>query len=299
VFSAASSTMLLAQNFETYTADTLHPPCRASVNGPRLGEPQNRIIDHAWYSCGSFGDSTSVAGGVDNGVQIVPGHSGNGVAFHYAGVYQESHGVVTTTGSFSRTGRATVFLQYWAKWTSDAPGMFATTYDGTHGSAIAQIKNVMLWHDDNRLQFDTHAHDGNCKDANGNGIYGPSFSMIAVLDMADIFCSSDSPVGPYMIDFADGQWHRWTIQFKANSATGARDGLARLWIDGKLTNNLERGACAVTPVGGWKPWCDVSELDGLTTNANGIGVLDWGGPLTAGNFGFTIAIDDVRWWKLN
>ena len=282
VFDATQQTMLFDENFDSYTNAMLHPACGSK-------EVPHRVIDHSWYYCTTF--STNGGPGVDNGVQIVPGRSGNGVSFHYDGISQESHGVVTTNGSVPVVGQKTVFVQYWAKWTPDAGYSLTTKDAGGNWSAIVQIKNIMLWHGNNRLQFNTHSHSGTCP------IYGPSYTMIAANDVQQIGCESDSPAGPYFGQYADGQWHRWTIQFKPNSAPGARDGIARLWIDGQLTNNLERSACGVKPTGGWKPWCDVTELDGLNSTSTGVGVVEWGGPRTdASGITFSIAIDDFKWW---
>ncbi|HEV8448921.1 MAG TPA: Ig-like domain-containing protein [Gemmatimonadaceae bacterium] len=282
VFDATQQTMLFDENFDSYTNAMLHPACGST-------EVPHRVIDHSWYYCTTF--STNGGPGVDNGVQVVPGHSGNGLSFHYDGISQESHGVVTTNGSAPVVGQKTVFVQYWAKWTPDAGYSLTTKDAGGNWSAIVQIKNIMLWHGNNRLQFDTHSHSGSCP------IYGPSYTMIAANDMTQTGCESDSPAGPYFGQYADGQWHRWTIQFKPNTASGARDGIARLWIDGQLTNDLERGACGITPPGGWKPWCDVTELDGLNSTSTGVGVIEWGGPRTdASGIKLSIAIDDFKWW---
>ncbi|HEY2165426.1 MAG TPA: hypothetical protein VGH04_15620, partial [Gemmatimonadaceae bacterium] len=103
-------------------------------------------------------------------------------------------------------------------------------------------------------------------------------------------------MGPFFKNFADGQWQRWTILYKPNTAKGSRDGRALLWIDGKLVIRIERSAVGVAPPGGWKPWCTAEELDALYSGSYGVGVLQWGANRTDGSrIQFTMAIDDVRW----
>jgi hypothetical protein len=274
VFDPSSARMLFSETFDSYTFETLHPKC----GGP---EPARTVIDHAWYYCKQFSP------GYDAGVVTVPGHSGLAVQFHYEGKYQESHGLQTSAGSVTPTGKATTVVQYWARFAPD-PGRrrFSDT-------TIIQIKNIMMWHDNNtRFQMATSSHSGNCP------IYGPSYTMVGVQDQAQVGCESDQPIGPFFASFANGQWHRWTIYYKPNSVAGARDGVARLWLDGVLVVDLEKSACGITPPGGWKPWCDVAELDALYSGTYGVGTLEWGGPLTAGSTPFTVAIDDLKWWAV-
>jgi hypothetical protein len=281
-FDPARARMLFSENFDNYSFEKLHPKC----GGP---EPKNTVIDHSFGYCKQF------APGYDAGVQVVPGHSGNGVAFHYDGTYQEAHGVVLTDGSVTPTGKSATVVQYWAKYTADDPAALTTTDAKGIGSAIVQIKNIMLWHNgsDGRFQIDLHSHQGGCP------VYGPSYTMLEVIDQVDAGCNSSQPVGPFFKNFADGQWHRWTILYKPNTSRGSRDGIARLWIDGTLVIRIESGACGVTPPGGWKPWCDVSELDNLYSGNYGVGFLEWGANRTdQSGIKFTYAIDDVKWWVM-
>ncbi len=228
-FDGTLSTMLFNENFDGYTFNSLHPACGSP-------EPQHAIIDHSWYYCSTF--STNGGPGIDNGVKVVPGHSGNGVAWHYDGVYQETHSVVTTGGSAPPTGKKATVVQYWAKYNAD-PGYSLTSTDASgNGSAIVQIKNIMLWHDQNRFQIMLHSHSGGCP------IYGPSYTMLGVIDQAGMGARRISPLGPFFKSFADGNWHRWTMYYQPNSAQGTRDGMARLWIDGTLVIRIDKAGCA-------------------------------------------------------
>ena len=284
VFDPAQSRMLFSETFDNYSFEKLHPKCGSA-------EPPHAIIDHSWAYCTKF--STNGGPGVDNGVTVVPGHSGNAVQFHYDGSPLETHGVVTT-GPVTQTGKAPTVVQYWARYTAD-PGYSLTSTDANGiGSSIVQIKNIMLWHDANRFQIDLHSHQGGCP------IYGPSYTMLEVIDQVDGGCNSSQPVGPFFKNFADAQWHRWTILYKPNSGQGSRDGMARLWIDGTLAIRIDKAACGAKPTGGWKQWCDSSELDALYSGNYGVGFLEWGANRTdQSGIAFTYAIDDVKWWVLN
>jgi hypothetical protein len=281
-FDPSQSRMLFSENFDNYSFEKLHPKCGSA-------EPPHAIIDHSWGYCKQF--TTNGGPGVDLGVNVVPGHAGNGVAWHYDGVNQETHGVVTTGKLATPTGKATTVVQYWARYQGDAGHSLTSSDEKGIGNAIVQIKNIMLWHDQNRFQIDLHSHQGGCP------VYGPSYTMLEVIDQVDGGCNSSQPVGPFFKNFADGQWHRWTILYKPNTAKGSRDGRALLWIDGKLVIRIERPAVGVTPAGGWKPWCSGEELDALYSGSYGVGFLEWGANRTdASGIPFTMAIDDLRWW---
>ena len=262
--------MLFSETFDNYNFERLHPPCGAA-------EPKNTVIDHSWYYCKQFSP------GYDAGVVTVPGHSGLAVQFHYEGKSQETHGIQTSAKSVTPTGKATTVVQYWARFTPDGGNRFTD-------KSIVQIKNVLLGHENNRFQIMTHGHSGGCK------TYGPSYTMLGVIDQADIGCDSDQPVGPFFKSFADGDWHRWTILYKPNTSQGSRDGRGLLWIDGQLVVRIEASAVGVTPPGGWKPWCTAEEVDALYSGSYGVGSVEWGANLTVDTAPFSMAVDDVRWW---
>jgi len=280
-FDGTPSKMLFQQSFDTYTTDTLRPPC-----GTVPAATPKRVVDSSIQHC------TPGAGwSYDSDVSIGAGHSGNAVTIHYDGPYQETHSAVMVLGT--STGKGMTVIQYWAKFTPD-PGYVLDA------NAQIQIKNIMLWNDQARFQWDTHAHNSGCP------FHAPSATTIGGIEMLDDGCDADQAVGPYFQNYADGQWHRWTVEYKPNTSTtvvngtgtaSTRDGVARLWIDGILTNNLERGACGITPPGGYKPWCDPVELDGLWGGNTGVLALQWGANRTDGSgIKFTLAIDDVKWW---
>ncbi len=292
VFDPSQSRMLFQQNFDTYTTDSLRFPC-STTPAP------NRLVDHAIFYC-----NTSTPWKYDAGVIVGPGHSGNGVQIHYDGVYQETHGVITTVGTggaLAPTGKAATVVQYWAKFTPDKPGALTTRDAKGVGDAIIQIKNIMLWHDARGESGRFQAHLGHtpatvrCLRAE---LHDGGWARLGAGGLR-----REPAVGPFFKDFANGQWHRWTVLFKPNTSSGSRDGIARVWIDGSLVVRIEKSACSAdvrangSPVGGWKSWCTFAELDGLSATKYGIRALEWGANRTDGSgIAFTMAIDDVKWW---
>jgi hypothetical protein len=115
-----------------------------------------------------------------------------------------------------------------------------------------------------------------------------------VYDNGPTSCQGNQPIGPYPDDVFDGQWHRYTYQYRPNTAAGSRDGVARMWVDGVKVIDVSLAAASIVPPGGYKPWCSVDDIDAL--NTSGVGYLRFGGPLTKDTAPFTIDIDDFVWW---
>jgi len=281
-FDGTQATMLYQQTFDAYTLDSLRPACGTA--------PTGRIIDHAVPYC-----NATTTWKYDGNVTLGAGHSGQAAQWHYDGVYQETHGVfLPGLSSGASTGQKGTVVQYWAKFTSDVAGALTSADPNGTGNALLQFKNVMLWHN-NGTRFQIDMHNGGCSPYG----YSPTYTVLEMMDQADQACNGRQPLGPYLKDFGDGNWHRWTIYYKQNTAPGSRDAVARLWIDGALIMRVEAGACGVTPSGGWKPWCDLSDVDAIYSGADGVGGLEWGANRTdQSGIKFTMAIDDVKWWVM-
>jgi hypothetical protein len=290
VFDPTKQTMLYNQNFDKYTLDSLRPPCGSPVG--------TTLVDHSIAFC------TPGAGWTfDGNVGLTQGRTGQAVTMSYSGVIsaggQEIHGwIVGNPGG--QTGRSMTFVQYWMRFVSDSGTPLTSRDANGMSSATVAIKNVMLWNDQNRFQWD-FVNGPPCHHADGSPWYGPiGYTSITGIETGYLGCNSAQPVGPSMAEYGDGAWHRWTLQYKPMSVPGATDGVSRLWIDGKLVTNLEKGACAVPPpTPGWKPWCDVAELAGLVGGTTGLVSIEWGGPRTDGGYTskWTMIMDDLRWWK--
>jgi hypothetical protein len=107
---------------------------------------------------------------------------------------------------------------------------------------------------------------------------------------------AQQPVGPWISDINDGNWHRWTALLQASSSSGAGDGMFRAWIDGTKIMDLSASAVGVTPPGGLKPWCYAGET--VVIPAEPIGWLQL--PGVANNISgalYTLDHDDLMIWK--
>lgn len=114
------------------------------------------------------------------------------------------------------------------------------------------------------------------------GVYAPPVtSWISVMQyVAQGFTDSFSaypvghdqgtnPLGPYLVDTSAAgpplmsvtpTAHRFTISFKSSTVAGAKDGWARLWIDGVLVMDVSQRGLGVTPPGGEKQFTGSDEL---------------------------------------
>ncbi len=273
VYDPSLDTMVFQDDMDEYTdMSQLFPPCTQQSTALK------QFVDTSWGQC-------AIGGALDPADTIVPGRSGNALQVRFGGANQESHGIITN-GITGTDGTHTVVVQYWAKISSDAP------LTGT-----LAVKWAMLWHTvspggaSTRIQFNTHDH-----------LPCPASSQSTywqVYDQAQTACQGNQPVGPYFNDIMnDGKWHRYTYEFKPNSASGARDGMARMWVDGAKVIDIESATIGVTPAGGEKTWCEADDVDALAVQ-NGIGNVELGGPQTTVTPAWNYAVDDFAWWTIN
>jgi len=110
-------------------------------------------------------------------------------------------------------------------------------------------------------------------------------------------CQGQQPVGPDFNDnIADGQWHRFTYEYRPNTAAGSRDGFARMWVDGVKIMDVSQAAVGVIPPGGEKAWCAQDDVDNIAVN-DGIFNQFWGSVQTSYTSPvWTLDIDDFSWW---
>lgn len=123
----------------------------------------------------------------------------------------------------------------------------------------------------------------------------------------DSECQAISPTATEMVNA--GAWFRNKVAYQPNSSLGARDGLARMWINGTKIVDISASAAGVTPPGGAKTWCDITDVDTLglcnpvspattgTSIDRFVGPLRWGDILTTDNNPFTIDYDDIHVWN--
>jgi len=107
------------------------------------------------------------------------------------------------------------------------------------------------------------------------------------------------PVHPYLTDVNEGNWHRFTILYKANTTNNwpnpsSRDGFVRAWIDGHKILDLSAAAAGITPPQGTKVWCTLTEVDEIsswdTTH------FMWPDIINGTTYGFDLLYDDLTWW---
>lgn len=116
------------------------------------------------------------------------------------------------------------------------------------------------------------------------------------------------PVGPFMEDLFDGEWHEFVWAYKTHSV-GVKDGLARMWIDGTKIIDVSQEAVGVTPEGGFKQWCNQAMVDSIHTNIgtdayygpwfggtqSTLNTPDWHMELNVGD-GDPNNLDTFAWW---
>jgi hypothetical protein len=211
---------------------------------------------------------------------LITGRDGTGKALRltYSGANQASATFLTWNMPSTPT-LATHYFQYWARVT------FATQFSGT-----LAVKWFEAWHvKTDRVQWNTHDHLP-CPVSTGHGTYWQVYDQ-----SRETTCQGNQPVGPYFNDITDGQWHRFTYEYRPNTSAGSRDGVARMWIDGVKIIDISAAAVGVTPPGGDKPWCQWDDVDNLAVN-DGMFNQFWGSTQTTSTPSWTYDIDDYKWW---
>jgi uncharacterized protein YjdB len=213
---------------------------------------------------------------------LTTGRSGTGKALRlvYSGGYQDSHGWTLRNGPVL-PDTTTHFFSYYGR----------VTVAGAMPVDALPVKWFMAWHWANRIQWATHDHVP-CPVWPTTGQH----TVWMVYDNGPTACQGAQPLGPYPDDVFNGQWHRFTYQYRPNSVAGSRDGIARMWVDGIKVIDISASACGTTPPAGYKTWCDVADIDALDTHGIA-GYLEWGSTLTKETPPFTIDIDDFVWWR--
>lgn len=107
------------------------------------------------------------------------------------------------------------------------------------------------------------------------------FSMGLGANPGNTVNRTTQPLCPCWANINDGQWHRVTLLFKANTSssyrnvsgitsatetytgTSSRDGRAAMWIDGKKIMDYSQATVGVTPAGGTGVWATQGDVDML------------------------------------
>lgn len=211
------------------------------------------------------------------------GGSGKALRVAFQGGYQtgaswDTHAIPAQSDNVSH------YIQYYAR----------VNFSGALNGGTVGVKWLMGWHESSdRIQWHMHWPNSTCpsRAAMSRATYWQ------VMDQSEFTsCQGAQPKGPYIEDVNDNQWHRFTHEYKPNTSAGARNGVARMWIDGVKVLDVSASVCGITPPGGEKPWCSVDDVDNLAVN-DGIYYLKFGGTQTTDTPAWTLDIDDLRWWR--
>ena len=189
-------------------------------------------------------------------------------------------------------------MQYWARSRRTSLVSLTSTDANGIGSAIVQIKNIMLWHD--------NGERGSSRPATAPGRLSdlrPVVHDAGGHRLRSRWLQFESASRPVLQGFyADGQWHRWTIYYKPNTSRGRATGLRACGLTARssfASRECERAVCEA-PSGRVEA---VVRRRGarcaLFGDDYGVGALEWGANRTDNSgIPFTMAIDDFKWWVI-
>jgi hypothetical protein len=228
---------------------------------------------------------------VDTGITLIPGRSGTGRALR--GFIQATDGSESGFSwlspwgfgsSYAYTAGAPLAMQIWFRISAGGqPSTIGCKFFVFQFSSEVYNHNSVHWDTiagQSRYYFHLGPHGRTGADGGG--------------------ATATQPVAPWYSDVNDGNWHRLTELYKRNSVNGARDGYWRVWIDGTKIIDCSNTAAGVTPPGGIKPWCQLTEVDNLDGSQNIIfnqfvSVYNTGPGRTA----HTVDHDDFIVWQEN
>lgn len=310
--SAGGITLRVFSDVESLLPDPPPDPDEPPPSPPGPDEPVFGFGDTMWYQDDFTGYGSAHQMWLDRlnagprfsqtdygedvaGIQLLdggPSGSGKMIRFVYTGgvAHDESHELYLRGMPTLPDSTVHVF-EYWARVTMDTP-----LNDRSDVQSVAALKWFMAWHRDPgpenmfRIQWNTHDYLP--------GALPPvpvKSCLWEVYDTAETAGQAHQPVEPWATDiFNSGTWHRFKHRFKPNSYHGARDGYAQMWIDGVKMIDISAAAVGVTPVGGWKTWCEWDDVDALgITTVNFLKIM---GNLTTNVSGFTVDWTLFKWW---
>ena len=288
VFGLPGDTLLMNEGFETYATAQLYQDHR---NDGGLGV----------FHIASGNDQPTA-----DGVFVTGRTGGNAWRLAFAGAAQEIHYLalygcsdsnanpVDFNDGFSAT-HGLLISQFWSR-VLITPAL--TQFEGWrikyHMLFQRQPANIGGGGYATRIQFNT-----------ADQPVGPPFgslwqALMGAFD-TDSECQAIGPSATEMVNA--GGWWRNTCAYQPNSSVGARDGLARMWINGTKIVDISKSAIGVTPNGGVKTWCSGVDVDSLglandsSVTCQFTGTLRWWDILTTDNHPFTCDTDDILIWN--
>ena len=256
-----------------------------SMTIDQLGDPAHPDFDPNFVGFRPAPAPWGPTGTYDPGAfEIITGRDGTG---HALRIYRTGQTQTASNSWWSDnlpapSDAAHHFFQWW--------GRIVTASDLTQS---LNVKWFMARHDGggNRFQWNTYWIVGDQHDTM------PPTGTTVWMGYENGTALAQQAVGPYFSDLAtpNGGWHRFTYEYKPNTSAGARDGIARMWVDGVKVIDISADAVGVTPIGGTKPWCTWSDVDGINVLDPVVSVT-WPSVQTTGSPAWTMDVDDFRWW---
>jgi len=188
---------------------------------------------------------------------------------------------------------AAFVVQYWFRISKNGGPGGSPGYGGTDKG----MKWMELWRDGHgdRSQIGVTA---------GDATTGPLWHLNAAGDDPALGDTMGvQPVGPYWNQLNDNQWHRATYLYQPATSLGAQDGIARMWIDGTKIVDVSAPAAGLTPPGGTRVWCTMSQVGRVDTHPTqtihlGEYINGYLGDNSGTDLPMALDFDDFKWWKL-
>lgn len=226
--------------------------------------------------------------------ELIAEGAGKAIRMKFSGAYQAGADFFLRA-QVSPGDAVTNYFQY------DARLTYPGGPDAVKGIVIAP-KWFMLWHrraTGLRAQFNIHeAWSPGCT---ADLSKGPRARWQFYDGNTETPCQAFQPLGPWPYEIADAQKHRFVHVYRPQSAVGALDGFAQMYVDGKKIIDVSKEAIGVTPSGGDKPWCVDADVRNIFVQ-DGIGAAGdrsahWGGPHTGDPVQpWTLDVHDFTWW---
>jgi N-acetylneuraminic acid mutarotase len=184
-------------------------------------------------------------------------------------------------------------VQYWFRISKNSGPGGSPGYGGTDKG----MKWLELWRDG-------HADRSQIGVTAGDPTTGPLWHLNAAGDDPALGDTMGvQPVGPYWNQVNDYHWHRATYLYQPATSIGAQDGIARMWIDGTKIVDVSALAAGLTPPGGTRVWCTMSQVERVDTHPTqtihlGEYMNGYLGDNSGTDLPMALDFDDFKWWRL-
>jgi hypothetical protein len=205
------------------------------------------------------------------------------------GAGQEAHSWSREVGDvLAGTPGHAFYMSYYFRIT---PGIGSLDQDPGH---TVKVKWLELWNstDGDRAQFNT---------SYSQCVNGLPLTLFQFFGQAggNTPCQAGQVRAPFASQGAS-QWHRATHKYVTQSAAGANDGVAQMWVDGVLVVSVRAADCPIVVPGGagdrTQTWCTPTDLAAMFVQER-VKSVTLGSVQTAALWPFTIDWDHMRLWR--